>query len=128
MVCTAPGGHETRGVRGFCCWSMLLLEAMLLSMVCAATQDHGLFNLQGSNGCLWPRLLPEARLLSLPPESMSMSVVHATAGGQVDILGLCYSWRLCRCLWSMLLLQTIFVCTAWAATEGHEDVFAPGCD
>lgn len=95
MVCAAPGGHETRGVRGFRCWSALLLEAMLVS-ICAAPGGQDARGVRGI--CCLSTLLLEAMLVlvsGLLPGVMLMLMVCLTSRGQMDVCGLGCCLRPC---------------------------------
>lgn len=71
----------------WCPWSMLLLDTMWMSMVCA-TGGHAdvpdLYCWEGKGRCLWSQLLTKTLL---------KSKTHA-AGNHVEICDLCYWWLL----------------------------------
>lgn len=88
MVCAVP-----KDVRGFRCWSALLLEAMLVS-ICAAPGGQDARGIHGI--CCLSTLLLEAMLVSvLLPEIMLMLMVCLTSRGQMDVCGLGCCLRPC---------------------------------
>lgn len=58
----------------------------------------------------------------LPSESMLKSMACAAAKGHDGVCGPFCGWRLCGCLWSMLLLEAMLMSLACVTSEGHVDV------
>lgn len=120
-----------------CQWPTFPPRTTQMSLVCAAVWTRGPYCCHRSRWCEWPALPLEAivmpvsvlplRAMSgsvvlLQPESVLMTMAHATTKGHVGVRGLLCSLWPCWCSRALLQSEAMLMRVACAATWGHVDI------